>query len=291
VVPYAADHVVHALAELMDNATAYSPPTSPVVVEARRLSDRVVVEIVDAGVGLSEPQRTRLNARLASPPPVDPEALRATGLVVVAHIAAWHGMAVRLHNRRGGGTVAEVTLPGGLLEASGRHRRDMPVALGNGGAQPIVPRLLDRPTGGKWITADVGVPSTVPLAPWTSIPAATMHPSTPSWGLHADPNGQPGVAGGRARIGFDGWRTGAADEGWTAAATAAIPRSDGTTERGLPRRRPMAQLVPGSVNGPQQSQVRRDPSAVAAAMSFYRRGLETARAHTSQSSTAQAREQ
>ena len=251
VVPYAADHVVHALAELMDNATAYSPPNSPVVVEARRLSDRVVVEVVDAGVGLSDAQRARLNARLASPPPVDPEALRATGLVVVAHIAAWHGLVVHLHKRRGGGTVAEVTLPGTVLEMTGRHRHALPAIgpapakIGASAALPaVVPRLLDRPDD------RLPLPATVP------VPVAAAATAT------------------------DGWHWSMADAGWGAAATAATPTPAGTTEGGLPRRKPMAQLVPGSVAAPHHAPIRRDPSAVAAAMSIYRRGLETARAQT-----------
>jgi hypothetical protein len=262
VVGYAADHVVHALAELMDNATAYSPPTSPVLVEARRLSDRVVVEVVDAGVGLSAAQRDRLNERLTAPPPVDSEALRSTGLVVVAHIAAWHRMVVRLHNRRGGGTVAEVTLPSALLETTGRHRRQ-PAATTP--LPAILPRLLDRPP--DRVPAELAVAPALPALPaQPALPALPAAPSVPSTSAPSTPGG------------FDGWRIGAADLGWTAAATAATPTPDGLTDRGLPRRRPMAQLVPGSAGAGQQTPIRRDPSAVAAAMSFYRRGLETARA-------------
>jgi signal transduction histidine kinase len=42
------------------------------------------------------------------------------------------------------------------------------------------------------------------------------------------------------------WRTSAADEGWEAAAAASSPSTGGTTDAGLPRRVPQANLVPGA---------------------------------------------
>src|SRR5215471_4876883 len=42
------------------------------------------------------------------------------------------------------------------------------------------------------------------------------------------------------------WRTSAADEGWEAAAAASSPSTGGTTQAGLPRRVPQANLVPGT---------------------------------------------
>jgi hypothetical protein len=130
---------------------------------------------------------------------------------------------------------------------------------------------------------------TTHLAPWmTNVTTQMNVVAAPSWGLHG---GGPQTTSAAPRAGFDGWRAGAADDGWQAARTAATPEPDGTTPRGLPKRRPMAQLVPGSVAGSAPTAVRRDPSAVAAAMSFYRRGLETARAHAKPPQPAQSREQ
>ena len=66
--------------------------------------------------------------------------------------------------------------------------------------------------------------------------AAPNRPSACSPGYARIPTGPPEQA----------WRT-AADDGWSAAAQAADPQADGTTAAGLPRRVPMAQLVPGGV--------------------------------------------
>jgi hypothetical protein len=74
------------------------------------------------------------------------------------------------------------------------------------------------------------------------------------------------------------WRT-VADEGWRAAQAAATPRDGGMTASGLPRRIPMAQLVPGGVEatvgggGPE----RRTPDSVRGLLSAYHRGVQRGR--------------
>ena len=111
VVAEAVDEIVHMLAELLDNATGYSPPESEVWVTARSLGDRVVVQIVDVGVGLSPTRRQQLNELLAQPPAIDIAAVRAMGLTVVGHIAARYHIAVHLRPGQHTGTLAEVTIP------------------------------------------------------------------------------------------------------------------------------------------------------------------------------------
>ncbi|NUR58689.1 MAG: hypothetical protein HOV87_08370 [Catenulispora sp.] len=111
VAPQAVDHLVHLCAELLDNATAFSAPGSRVTVEGRRLTDRVLIQIADRGIGMTPARRAELNARLAAPRPVDSETVRAMGLTVVAHLAAWYSIEVQLRARPGGGTVAEIGLP------------------------------------------------------------------------------------------------------------------------------------------------------------------------------------
>src|SRR6185312_13625353 len=71
VVSEAVDEVVHLLAELIDNATSYSPPESEVWVAARALGDRIIIQIGDIGVGLSAQRREQLNRLLAQPPAID----------------------------------------------------------------------------------------------------------------------------------------------------------------------------------------------------------------------------
>ncbi|MET0417603.1 MAG: ATP-binding protein, partial [Actinoplanes sp.] len=110
VVAPAAVDLVHLVAELLDNATRFSPPHLPVIVGAR---DRGTVTVQDSGSGIKPDELRDLNERLADPQRLDPAAL---GLAVAARLAARHGVRVVLRPAAGGtGTVAELTLPGDLL--------------------------------------------------------------------------------------------------------------------------------------------------------------------------------
>ncbi|MFB9237919.1 nitrate- and nitrite sensing domain-containing protein [Plantactinospora siamensis] len=111
------DEVVHLLAELMDNATAYSPPETEAWVTARSLGDRVVVQISDEGVGLSARRIDQLNELLRNPPDTDVAAVRAMGLVVVGQLARRLGVSVQLRPGPRLGTIAEVALPATLTRS------------------------------------------------------------------------------------------------------------------------------------------------------------------------------
>ena len=106
--------LAHILAELLDNALKFSPPDSTVGVAAWRLADRVVVQVVDDGVGLTAERRAELNETLAEPRG-DVGAIRFMGLHVVARLAARYGIDIELRESAGPGTIAEVTLPASVL--------------------------------------------------------------------------------------------------------------------------------------------------------------------------------
>jgi hypothetical protein len=72
------------------------------------------------------------------------------------------------------------------------------------------------------------------------------------------------------------WRT-VADDGWRAAQAAASPQDGGTTDLGLPRRVPMAQLVPGGVESSVGASDRRTPDSVRGLLSAYHRGVQRGR--------------
>jgi hypothetical protein len=72
------------------------------------------------------------------------------------------------------------------------------------------------------------------------------------------------------------WHT-AADEGWQAARAAAEAPVEITTTAGLPKRKPMAQLVPGGVDRAENSTQRRTPEAVRGLLSAYHRGVQRGR--------------
>ncbi|MEV4488951.1 nitrate- and nitrite sensing domain-containing protein [Micromonospora coxensis] len=115
VAAHAVNDMVHLVAELFDNATAFSPPDSHVMVEARRIGDRATLYVEDHGIGISAEQLSDLNERLATPPQVDVAVSRMMGLVVVARLGSRHGVKVELRPGTDRGTVAEVTMPTSVL--------------------------------------------------------------------------------------------------------------------------------------------------------------------------------
>ncbi|MEV4541801.1 nitrate- and nitrite sensing domain-containing protein [Micromonospora echinaurantiaca] len=111
VAAHAVNDVVRLVAELLDNATRFSPPNTVVVADGRRIRDYVLIQVEDRGLGLSDEQLDSLNRRLAAPPSVDVAAFRLMGLAVVSRLAARYGIRVDLRRNVEGGTVAQVTLP------------------------------------------------------------------------------------------------------------------------------------------------------------------------------------
>ncbi|TCJ90215.1 signal transduction histidine kinase [Nocardia alba] len=118
---HAVADVIHLLAELMDNATAFSPPETQVVVSGVVVGRGVAVEVVDQGLGMSETDVADRNAMLADPPAFSVGTLAGTsrlGLFVVATLAGRHGISVRLSESVYGGVRVVVLIPSALAEAS-----------------------------------------------------------------------------------------------------------------------------------------------------------------------------
>jgi signal transduction histidine kinase len=124
VAAHAVNDVVRLLAELLDNATRFSPPNTVVVADARRIRDYVLLQIEDRGLGLTEDQLDALNRRLAEPPTVDVAAFRLMGLAVVGRLASRYAIRVDLRPNAEGGTVAQVTLPSGIVVLPKPRTRD-----------------------------------------------------------------------------------------------------------------------------------------------------------------------
>nr|WP_245883002.1 nitrate- and nitrite sensing domain-containing protein [Streptomyces hyaluromycini] len=118
---FAADDLSHLLAELMENATASSPPDVPVEVSGWLLeSGEVMLSVQDEGIGMTADRMVRLNGRLAAFDPESPydqegEDGLGLGLYVVARLAHRHGARVQLREQKQGGVAAVVVLPQPLL--------------------------------------------------------------------------------------------------------------------------------------------------------------------------------
>ncbi|WP_106398058.1 sensor histidine kinase [Actinocorallia populi] len=107
--------VIHLLAELIENATAYSPPPTEVLVHGEVVGNGFAVEIVDRGVGLTPAEFAELNERLAKAPEFDLADTDRLGLFVVSRLAARHGIKVTLQPSAYGGVSAVVVMPHSLI--------------------------------------------------------------------------------------------------------------------------------------------------------------------------------
>jgi signal transduction histidine kinase len=112
----AATDTVHLLAELLENATTFSPKTAEVIVSGHAVyGGGSLVTIFDGGPGMSEEELTLLNWQLTNPSRAEMAVDRHMGLFTVALLAARHGVTVTLSTPPDGGTTAEVYLPDAMI--------------------------------------------------------------------------------------------------------------------------------------------------------------------------------
>ncbi|MEU4776178.1 sensor histidine kinase, partial [Micromonospora sp. NPDC023644] len=216
VAAHAVNDVVRLVAELLDNATRFSPPTTTVVADGRRIRDYVLIQVEDRGLGLTDDQLDSLNRRLAAPPSVDVAAFRLMGLAVVSRLASRYGIRVELRRNVEGGTVAQVTLPAATVVLPAVHSRDpqitrprQPLAVEQ---NPLTPAGLAEPAVGAGRTASATLTdqwrSAAP-APWQAPEQARdTAPPVQAGGLTsaqpaapAAPPARPAFAGGGASVG------------------------------------------------------------------------------------------
>ncbi|MFD5177050.1 nitrate- and nitrite sensing domain-containing protein [Nocardia sp. NPDC058379] len=163
--------LIHLLAELIDNATLFSPPQSLVSVQGNRVGRGVVVEVEDQGLGIRFEERERLNELLREPPDFQEIALaghRPLGLFVVSRLAERHSITVSLHDSAYGGVKAIVLIPAELLAAEPEDHVDEPVPMPRARARhaaETVPRGHDLPQLPPWPGEVFDEPAGVRAAP------------------------------------------------------------------------------------------------------------------------------
>ena len=119
----AADDLAHLLAELVDNAVAFSAPETRVLVVGRKAGPGSVVEVEDRGLGMTDGELAVVNRRLAGDPAAGDDPERRLGAWVVGRLARRHDVSVRLRRSLQGGVTALVLLPERLVVASLPRRR------------------------------------------------------------------------------------------------------------------------------------------------------------------------
>ena len=120
VVGPAANDIVHLIIELTENATSFSAADMQVDISGQALtSGGILLEISDRGVGMTPKELAYANWQLENPPTADANIPKSIGLLVVARLAARHGIAVRLQPADFGGLTALVWLPDEVLTVQG----------------------------------------------------------------------------------------------------------------------------------------------------------------------------
>ncbi|MEV7112886.1 sensor histidine kinase [Streptomyces anulatus] len=180
---FAADDLSHLLAELLENATSFSPPDSHVELSGWLLeSGEVMLSVSDAGIGMSTVRMGELNARLADPASFEPGERHidmtgaGLGLQVTSLLAARHGVRVQLREQKGSGVTAVVVLPSALLPHS------LPAS-----SPPAVQLPGDAPT--------LNLPGSVAEANSNALPSRSPLPSSaPGPGTPAEAEATPAPA-------------------------------------------------------------------------------------------------
>jgi HAMP domain-containing protein len=118
--------VVHLLAELIENATQFSPADTQVCVAGQEAADGYVLEIEDKGVGMSDAELLQANERLTRPPAASLALRERLGLYVVGQLASRYGIRVQLRHSWYGGITALALIPQDLLVAPPQDAPDLP---------------------------------------------------------------------------------------------------------------------------------------------------------------------
>lgn len=213
---HAAEGVMHALAELLDNAANFSPPTAEVHVYVEEVPAGIIITVEDSGLVMSEVQLRRAQQAVTAES-LDLAGLSGTrlGLAVVGRLARKHGLTVSFRPSARGGTGALMMLPQELISRTPSEAESGPEA--------DAARAAALPAGR---TAPAALPAGAPAAE----PEAVHE--TPAESATAE----------RAGV-----RTRAAEDGAPAGSSGEAPQSGGN---GLPQRKRGRTLAAAHPEGP-----------------------------------------
>jgi signal transduction histidine kinase len=294
---HAAVDVIHLLAELIENATSFSPPNTPVHVGGQEVASGYVLEVEDRGVGMSDDELVRANERLGNPPTIDFALSRVLGLYVVAKLAQRHGIRVQLRHSWYGGITALVLLPSAIMLrtepetlspalSGGLPTDDLPPHLGSPVAAPqAAPALSHTPIFEETRSAWFQAAESGSLLPQLQRRSARARAAQPSQVGDQAPASLGQLGEPELLVPLNGAEGGAPADDRTVAASMAQP----PTGADLPRRVPQANLAPGLAaeepgrgrahpNRPAPApRLGRSPDDIRAMLSRYRSGLERGR--------------
>ncbi|MEP6660622.1 MAG: ATP-binding protein [Acidimicrobiales bacterium] len=115
---HAAADLSHLLAEVLENATTFSPPTTRVTVVGKRRPEGYLISVVDQGIGMAPSDLAEANRRIAETARFDQAPSKVLGLYVVGRLASRHEISITLDESPAGGVAAKVVVPYELLEGA-----------------------------------------------------------------------------------------------------------------------------------------------------------------------------
>jgi hypothetical protein len=265
---YAVADVIHLLAELVENATSYSPPDSKVVLRVYPVTAGLAIEIDDRGLGMRPEDYHRLNALLREPVGISVQELLQggrIGLYVVAQLARRHGVAVQLQPNITGGIQALVVLPQTLLaQVETRPIEPAPQVL-----RALEPRVVDqRVVDQRFVDQRI---SENHNANAQERPAVPPLPAPASAALIG---GDSSGSGSGSGSGYSFPAADAATRASASAGTGASAGPGGDTRPPLPTREPQRHLAAMLIEAPAAPADRVGAEPTPTMMASFRRGLE-----------------
>jgi signal transduction histidine kinase len=184
--------VIHMLAELIENATSFSPPTADVRVTGSQASRGYAIDIEDRGLGMTGQELADANARLTEPPMFDLTGSDRLGLHVASQLARRHGIRITLRDSPYGGTTAIVLIPMELVIPHDSPPGDAVLAVSAGpesesgdgriSAGLLVPAGRHSATNGALAeSGPIDSGPALPAAPVPTAAAAVPAPAPAAW--------------------------------------------------------------------------------------------------------------
>lgn len=137
---HAVADIIHMLAELVENATTFSPANTPVRIESDSVAKGLIVEIEDRGLGMTGTQIEETNSKLNDPPLLDLSGSEQLGLFIAGQLARRHDVKISMRSSIYGGITAVVLIPTALVVNPGYDEPLTVVGLRELGGR-LVPQL------------------------------------------------------------------------------------------------------------------------------------------------------
>ncbi len=228
------------LAELLENATSFSPPGSAVQVDVSATADGIEVTVADHGIGMSAARLAEENRRIVERPRLDVVPTEFLGLFVVGRLTRRHGLTVSLEPSTPSGVTARVLVPAKQVTRTGRTDPQPIQAVATAGPPSHVDDSF------TWFADGRPTPRTPPLA----LPPAQPAPPPPPQPVVSSSMGQ--------QVPAELWQS--------------SPGATGLRQRVPGQQLRTADLAPATAPGTG----RRDPAAEAARLAQYEQGLQRA---------------